>query len=61
VQVFIVLFGGINNLHVPALSANRSSLCIVTHKIMHIEFSIIAMVITATLQLSVGLKENESF
>lgn len=41
--------GGMKKLHVPALSANRSSLCIVTHKIMHIEFSIIAMVVATAL------------
>lgn len=36
-------------LHVPALGANRARLCIVTHKIMHIELSIIAVLVAATL------------
>lgn len=48
---FSLCAGGMKKLHVPALSANGSGLCIVTHKIMHIEFSIIAMVIATALEL----------
>jgi len=46
-------------LHISALGANRARLCIVTHKIMHIELSIIAVLVAATLQLPENKKIGE--